>query len=151
MSADILARTLDRCGIKVEILGFTTRTWKGEPVSASSGSARPNPPLRGGSPNCVTSYLGCGHAPAACAQEPGRAARRVSPKENIDGEPWRGLPLFVARPEQRRILVVICRMARRADDATLAANLGDYLERASTGDRLIERRSPVEILPPSAS
>lgn len=62
------------------------------------------------------------------AQEPGPDAARRPPQENIDGEALLGAPPPAARPEARRILVVVS-MAPPADNATLSANPGDYLER----------------------
>lgn len=147
MSADILARTLERCGIKVEILGFTTRTWKG-------GRAREQW-RREGEPVAPGRLGELRHIVYKAADTPWRRARKNLglmlrdgiPKENIDGEAllWAHRRL-VARPEQRRILVVVSDGAP-ADEATLAANPGDYLERhLHEVIAWIERRSPVELL-----
>ena len=147
MSADILARTLERCGIKVEILGFTTRSWKG-------GRARERW-LHDGAPAAPGRLAELRHIIYKAADTPWRRARRNLglmlrdglPKENIDGEAllWAHRRLL-ARPEGRRILVVVSDGAP-ADGATLAANSADYLER-HLHDVIasIERRSPVELL-----
>lgn len=129
MSADILARTLERCGVKVEILGFTTRAWKGgqsrEKWSAEGKPARP------GRLNDLR------HIVYKAADMPWRRARKNLGlmlregilKENIDGEAlmWAHTRLC-SRAEQRRILMVISDGAP-VDDSTLSANLGSYLER----------------------
>lgn len=147
MSADILARTLERCGIKVEILGFTTRSWKG-------GRARERW-LHDGAPAAPGRLAELRHIIYKAADTPWRRARRNLglmlrdglPKENIDGEAllWAHRRLL-ARPEGRRILVVVSDGAP-ADGATLATNSADYLER-HLHDVIasIERRSPVELL-----
>ena len=129
MCADILARTLERCTVKVEILGFTTRAWKGgqsrEKWIAESTPAHP------GRLNDLR------HIIYKSADEPWRRARRNLGlmmregllKENIDGEAlmWAHNRL-IARPEQRRILMVISDGAP-VDDSTLSVNAGNYLER----------------------
>jgi cobaltochelatase CobT len=144
--ADVLARTLERCGVATEILGFTTRAWKG-------GQSR-------------EAWLGEGRAPAPGrlndlrhivykrADEPYRHARRNLGlmmregllKENIDGEAllWAHNRL-IARREERRLLLVISDGAP-VDDSTASANGGAYLEkhlRQVIG--WIEARSPVEL------
>ncbi|MGE4562386.1 MAG: cobaltochelatase subunit CobT [Rhodospirillales bacterium] len=129
MSADILARTLERCGVKVEILGFTTRSWKG-------GSARERW-VNHGKPNNPGRLNDLRHIVYKAADSPWRRSRRNLGlmlregllKENIDGEAliWAHQRLL-ARPEQRRILMVISDGAP-VDDATLSANPGNYLER----------------------
>jgi cobaltochelatase CobT len=147
MSADILARTLERCGIRVEILGFTTRTWKG-------GRAREQWE-RDGQPPAPGRLAEVRHIIYKAADTPWRRARKNLglmlrdglPKENIDGEAllWAHRRLL-ARPEARRILVVVSDGAP-ADDATLSANPGDYLERhLHEVIAWIEQRSPVELL-----
>ncbi|MCS6779924.1 MAG: cobaltochelatase subunit CobT [Geminicoccaceae bacterium] len=129
MSADILARTLERCGVKVEILGFTTRAWKG-------GQAR-EAWLRAGKPHNPGRLNDLRHIVYKPADVPWRRARANLGlmlregllKENIDGEAilWAHGRL-VQRPEQRRILMVISDGAP-VDDSTLSANPGNYLER----------------------
>ena len=129
MSADILARTLERCGVKVEILGFTTRAWKG-------GQSR-EAWLRAGKPANPGRLNDLRHIVYKPADAPWRRARRSLGlmlregllKENIDGEAilWAHHRL-AGRPEQRRILMVISDGAP-VDDSTLSANPGNYLER----------------------
>ena len=129
ISADILARTLERCGVKVEILGFTTRAWKG-------GNAREKW-VADGKPPQPGRLNDLRHIVYKAADAPWRRARRCLGlmlregllKENIDGEAlmWAHNRLL-ARPEQRRILMVISDGAP-VDDATLSANPGNYLER----------------------
>ncbi|MDP8919175.1 MAG: cobaltochelatase subunit CobT, partial [Pseudomonadota bacterium] len=145
--ADILARTLERCGVKVEILGFTTRAWKG-------GQARETW-LQAGKPANPGRLNDLRHIIYKSADAPWRRARKNLGlmmregllKENIDGEAldWAHKRLL-GRPEQRRILMVISDGAP-VDDSTLSVNPGNYLER-----RLrfiineIETRSPVELI-----
>ena len=129
MSADILARTLERCGVKVEILGFTTRAWKG-------GEARERW-VEAGKPKNPGRLNDLRHIVYKPADAPWRRARRNLGlmlregllKENIDGEAllWAHTRLL-GRPEQRRILMVISDGAP-VDDATLSANPGNYLEK----------------------
>ncbi|MGH7000320.1 MAG: cobaltochelatase CobT-related protein, partial [Stellaceae bacterium] len=146
MSADILARTLERCGVKVEILGFTTRAWKG-------GQARERWIAAGKPPN-PGRLNDLRHIIYKAADEPWRRARKSLGlmlregilKENIDGEAliW-AHDRLLARPEQRRILMVISDGAP-VDDSTLSVNPGNYLERhlrEVIGQ--IERSSPVEL------
>ena len=129
MSADILARTLERCGVKVEILGFTTRAWKG-------GQARERWIAAGKPPN-PGRLNDLRHIVYKPADAPWRRARRSLGlmlregilKENIDGEAllW-AHDRLLARPEQRRILMVISDGAP-VDDSTLSVNPGNYLEK----------------------
>ena len=128
MSADILARTLERCGVKAEILGFTTVAWKG-------GKAREQW-VRSGKPEAPGRLNDLRHIIYKSADMPWRRARRNLGlmlrddilKENIDGEAllWAHQRLL-ARREQRRILVVISDGAP-VDDSTLSGNSRDYLE-----------------------
>ena len=146
MSADILARTLERCGVKVEILGFTTRAWKG-------GQSRERW-VTDGRPKSPGRLNDLRHIIYKSADQPWRRVRRNLGlmlregllKENIDGEAllWAHNRLL-ARPEQRRVLMVISDGAP-VDDATLSANPGNYLER-HLRDVIawIESRSPVEL------
>jgi cobaltochelatase CobT len=145
--ADILARTLERCGVKVEILGFTTRAWKGGQSREKWLGA--NKPANPGRLNDLR------HIIYKSADSPWRRARRNLGlmmregllKENIDGEAliWAHNRLL-ARTEQRRILMVISDGAP-VDDSTLSVNSGNYLEkhlRQVIHD--IEQRSPVELI-----
>ncbi len=146
ISADILARTLERCGVKTEILGFTTRAWKGGQARESwLAAGRPPQP---GRLNDVR------HIVYKQADEPWRRAktslglmmREGLLKENIDGEAlmWAHSRL-IARHEDRRILMVISDGAP-VDDSTLSVNSGSYLERhLRQVIGWIETRSPVEL------
>ena len=145
--ADILARTLERCGVSVEILGFTTRAWKG-------GQSREKW-LKEGKPANPGRLNDLRHIVYKSADAPWRRARRNLGlmmregllKENIDGEAllWAHSRL-IARPEQRKILMMISDGAP-VDDSTLSVNPGNYLERHLRGViELIETRSPVELL-----
>lgn len=145
--ADILARTLERCGVSVEILGFTTRAWKG-------GQSREKW-LKEGKPAGPGRLNDLRHIVYKSADAPWRRSRRNLGlmmregllKENIDGEAlmWAHSRL-IARPEQRKILMMISDGAP-VDDSTLSVNPGNYLERHLRGViELIETRSPVELL-----
>ena len=147
MSADILARTLERCGVKVEILGFTTRMWKGG-QSREKWIAANKPP----NPGRLNDLR---HIVYKSADEPWRRARRALGlmlregilKENIDGEAliWAHNRLL-GRSEQRKILMVISDGAP-VDDSTLSVNPGNYLERHLRETiEMIELRSPVELI-----
>ncbi|WP_210493169.1 cobaltochelatase subunit CobT [Microvirga antarctica] len=145
--ADILARTLERCGVKVEILGFTTKAWKG-------GQARESW-LQSGKPANPGRLNDLRHIIYKSADAPWRRARKNLGlmmregllKENIDGEAldWAHKRLL-ARPEQRRIMMVISDGAP-VDDSTLSVNPGNYLERhLRYVIEEIETRSPVELI-----
>ena len=145
--ADILARTLERCGVKVEILGFTTRAWKG-------GQSR-EAWLQGGKPPNPGRLNDLRHIIYKSADAPWRRARRNLGlmmregllKENIDGEAldWAHKRLL-GRTEQRRILMMISDGAP-VDDSTLSVNPGNYLERhLRSVIEEIENRSPVELI-----
>jgi cobaltochelatase CobT len=144
---DILARTLERCGVATEILGFTTRGWKGgQSREAWLAAGRPPNPGR---------LNDLRHIIYKRADEPYRHARRNLGlmmregllKENIDGEAllWAHNRL-IARPEERRILMVISDGAP-VDDSTASANGGSYLERhLRQVIDWIEKRSTVELI-----
>jgi cobaltochelatase CobT len=145
--ADILARTLERCGVKVEILGFTTRAWKG-------GQAREQW-LAAGKPANPGRLNDLRHIVYKTADAPWRRAKRSLAlmmregllKENIDGEAlaWAHKRLL-GRPEQRRILMMISDGAP-VDDSTLSVNSGSYLElHLRQVIEEIELRSPVELI-----
>jgi cobaltochelatase CobT len=145
--ADILARTLERCAVKVEILGFTTRAWKGG-ISRDDWIKAGKPP----SPGRLNDLR---HIIYKAADSPWRRARKNLGlmmregllKENIDGEAlmW-AHQRMMARPEQRRIMMVISDGAP-VDDSTLSVNSGHYLERhLRQVISEIENRSPVELL-----
>ncbi len=147
LCADILARTLERCGVKVEIVGFTTRAWKGGRAKEDwLGAGRPPQPGR---------LNDLRHVIYKAADAPWRRARKNLGlmmregllKENIDGEAllW-AHDRLLGRPEQRRILMAISDGAP-VDDSTLSANPGNYLERHLRAViQWIETRSPVELI-----
>ena len=146
ISADIMARTLERCGVKVEILGFTTRAWKG-------GQSR-EAWLADGKPGAPGRLNDLRHIIYKKADEPWRRARRNLGlmmregllKENIDGEAlmWAHQRLL-ARHEDRRILMVISDGAP-VDDSTLSVNTAGYLEQhLRRVIEWIEKSSPVEL------
>jgi cobaltochelatase CobT len=145
--ADILARTLERCGVKVEILGFTTRAWKGG-QSREAWLAAGKPP----GPGRLNDLR---HIIYKTADAPWRRSKRSLAlmmregllKENIDGEAlaWAHHRLL-GRPEQRRILMMISDGAP-VDDSTLSVNSGCYLERhLRQVIEEIETKSPVQLL-----
>ena len=146
ISADILARTLERCGVKTEILGFTTRTWKG-------GQSREDW-LAAGRPAHPGRLNDLRHIIYKPADEPYRRARKSLGlmmregllKENIDGEAltW-AHSRIIGRPEERKILMVISDGAP-VDDSTLSVNHGAYLDQhLRQVIEWIENRSPVEL------
>jgi cobaltochelatase CobT len=147
VTADILARTLERCGVKVEILGFTTRAWKGgQSRELWQQAGKPTNPGR---------LNDLRHIIYKPADAPWRRARKSLGlmlregilKENIDGEAllWAHDRLLV-RNEDRRIMMVISDGAP-VDDSTLSVNSGSYLERhLRQVISYIETRSPVELL-----
>jgi cobaltochelatase CobT len=145
--ADILARTLERCGVKVEILGFTTKAWKG-------GQSR-EAWLAAGKPPAPGRLNDLRHIVYKTADAPWRRAKRNLAlmmregllKENIDGEAvaWAHSRLL-ARQENRRILMVISDGAP-VDDSTLSVNSGSYLEQhLRQVIEEIETKSPVELI-----
>jgi len=147
ISADILARTLERCGVKTEILGFTTRAWKG-------GQSR-EAWLADGKPQAPGRLNDLRHIIYKQADEPWRRARRNLGlmmregllKENIDGEAlmWAHSRL-IYRPEERCILMVISDGAP-VDDSTLSVNSAGYLEAHLRGViDWIEKVSPVQLV-----
>jgi cobaltochelatase CobT len=146
LCAELLGRALERCGVKTEILGFTTRSWGGGRARAQwLAAGRPVAPGR------ISELL---HVVYKSADEPWRRARSCLGlmlddallKENMDGEAllWAHQRLL-RRPERRRILLVISDGAPR-DDATLEANDAGYLERhLHTVIDGIEARAAVEL------
>ncbi|MEH6632562.1 MAG: cobaltochelatase subunit CobT [Halopseudomonas aestusnigri] len=147
MSADILARTLERCGVKVEILGFTTKMWKG-------GQSREKW-IEQGKPTNPGRLNDLRHIIYKKADAPMRRSRKNLGlmlregilKENIDGEAllWAHNRLM-ARTEHRRIMMVISDGAP-VDDSTLSVNSGSYLEdHLRDAIQHIEKRSPIELL-----
>ncbi len=147
ISADVMARTLERCGVKTEILGFTTRAWKG-------GQSR-EAWLAGGKPSHPGRLNDLRHIVYKKADVPYRHARKNLGlmmregllKENIDGEAllWAHTRLL-ARTEDRRILMVISDGAP-VDDSTLSVNSAGYLEaHLRRVIDWIERQSPVQLV-----
>jgi cobaltochelatase CobT len=145
--ADILARTLERCGVKVEILGFTTRAWKGG-QSREAWLAAGKPPNPGRLNDLRHIVYKAADAPWRRARKNlGLMMREGLLKENIDGEAlnW-AYRRLLARSEQRRILMMISDGAP-VDDSTLSVNAGNYLERHLRWViEEIETRSPVELI-----
>ena len=145
--ADILARTLERCGVKVEILGFTTRAWKGgQSKELWIQEGRPANPGR---------LNDLRHIIYKTADAPWRRAKKSLAlmmregilKENIDGEAlaWAHRRLL-ARPEQRRILMMISD-GEPVDDSTTTANAGQYMENhLRQVIEEIEANSPVQLI-----
>ncbi len=144
---DVLARTLERCQVKVEILGFTTRAWKG-------GQAR-EVWLKEGRPQLPGRLNDLRHIIYKSADAPWRRARENLGlmmkegllKENIDGEAleW-AHRRAVARPEARKILMVISDGAP-VDDSTLSVNAPNFLEKHLRDViALVERRKQVELI-----
>tara|TARA_Y100000590_G_scaffold139438_1_gene159685 strand:+ start:1185 stop:2990 length:1806 start_codon:yes stop_codon:yes gene_type:complete len=145
--ADILSRTLERCSVKVEILGFTTKNWKG-------GKSREkwnveNKPMNPGRLNDLR------HIVYKSADKPWRQSKKNLGlmlkegllKENIDGEAllW-AYKRIANRKEERKILMVISDGAP-VDDSTLSVNSGDYLEKhLKQTVKWIEENSNIEIL-----
>jgi len=147
MSTDILARTLERCGVQVEILGFTTRAWKG-------GASREKW-LSDGKPPAPGRLNDLRHIIYKDAESPWRHARANLGlmlregllKENIDGEGllW-AYSRLMARREQRKIMMVISDGAP-VDDSTLSANQGNYLEEhLRRVIDYIETKTPVQLI-----
>jgi cobaltochelatase CobT len=145
--ADILARTLERCGVATEVLGFTTRGWKGgQSREAWLAAGRPANPGRLNDLRHII-YKRADQAYRHSRRHLGLMMREGLLKENIDGEAllWAHNRL-IARPEERRILMVISDGAP-VDDSTASANGGSYLERhLRQVIEWIERKSPVELI-----
>jgi len=145
--ADILARTLERCAVKTEILGFTTRAWKGGQSREKWLAA--GRPVKPGRLNDLRHIV---YKPADAPwrrtrKNLGLMMREGLLKENIDGEAllWAHARML-ARSEDRRILMVISDGAP-VDDSTLSVNTGNYLERhLRQVIQWIETRSPVELV-----
>jgi cobaltochelatase CobT len=147
LCAELLGRVLERCGIKTEILGFTTRGWRGGRARGQWVTAG-----RPANPGRVTELL---HVVYKAADEPWRRARQCLGlmldsnmlRENVDGEAllWAHARML-GRTERRRILIVVSDGAP-LDDATLDANDPDYLERhLHAVIESIEQHSPVELV-----
>ncbi len=147
LCTDILTRTLERCGVKVEVLGFTTKTWKGGKSRAKW--------IEGGKEKSPGRLNDIRHIIYKKADNPWRRAknnlalmlREGLLKENIDGEAllW-AHSRMVMRSEERRILMVISDGAP-VDDSTLSTNNANYLEdHLRSAIEWIEKRSPIDLL-----
>jgi cobaltochelatase CobT len=145
--ADVLARTLERCGVKVEILGFTTRAWKG-------GMSREEW-LKEGRPQQPGRLNDLRHIIYKSADAPWRRTRpnlglmmkEGLLKENIDGEAleW-AQRRMLARPEARKVLMVISDGAP-VDDSTLSVNPANYLEKHLRDViAMVEKRKQIELI-----
>ncbi len=145
--ADILSRTLEKCSVKVEVLGFTTKNWKGGKSREEWNSK--NKPKNPGRLNDLR------HIIYKSADKPWRQSKKNLGlmlkegllKENIDGEAllW-AFKRISSRKEERKILMVISDGAP-VDDSTLSVNSGDYLEKhLKQTVKWIEENSKIEIL-----
>ena len=147
MCGDILARTLERCAVKVEVLGFTTRAWKGgHSRERWSGDGKPRGPGRLNDLRHII-YKSADAPWRRSRKNLGLMLREGLLKENIDGEAlqW-AYRRLLSRPEHRRILMVISDGAP-VDDSTLSVNPGNYLERhLREVIRDIEARDAVELI-----
>ena len=145
--ADILARTLERCGVKVEILGFTTRAWKGgQSREAWISAGKPASPGRLNDLRHII-YKAADAPWRRSKKNLGLMMREGLLKENIDGEAllWAHERLL-ARPESRQILMVISD-GSPVDDSTQSANAALYLDKhLRQVIEQIETRSPVELI-----
>ena len=145
--ADVLARTLERCNVKVEILGFTTRAWKGgQAREAWLNDGRPQQPGRLNDLRHI--IYKSGDTPWRRARPNlGLMMKEGLLKENIDGEAleWAHRRM-VARPEARKILMVISDGAP-VDDSTLSVNPANFLEKHLRDViEMVEKRRAVELL-----
>ena len=145
--ADILSRTLERCSVKVEILGFTTKNWKGGKSRETwTKSDKPKNPGRLNDLRHII-YKGADTHWRQSKNNLGLMLKEGLLKENIDGEAisW-AFNRIKKRKEERKILMVISDGAP-VDDSTLSVNLGDFLEKhLKKMVKFIESKSDVEIL-----
>lgn len=147
LSADIISRTLERCGVKVEILGFTTKEWKGG--NSYKNWVNAGKPPRPGRLNDIRHII---YKPADTSWRKSRKniglmLKDGLLKENIDGEAilW-ACDRLLSRPEQRRILMVISDGAP-VDDSTLSCNTGSYLDtHLREVIAMVEKQLPVELV-----
>ena len=147
ISTDILVKTLERCGVKVEVLGFTTRTWKGGRLRELwMQNNKPSKPGR------LNELL---HIIYKNADAPFRRSRKNFGlmlkegllKENIDGEAlnW-AYKRIASRPEGRKIIMVISDGAP-VDDSTLSINESNYLDQhLKDSINIIEKKTSIELL-----
>jgi cobaltochelatase CobT len=147
ISADIISRTLERCGVKVEILGFTTKEWKGG--QSYKQWVKDGKPPRPGRLNDLRHiiYKSADMHYRKAAKQLGLMLKDGILKENIDGEAilW-ACDRLLARPEQRRILMVISDGAP-VDDSTLSTNNSNYLDtHLREVIAQVENKLPIELL-----
>ncbi len=147
MCGDILSRTLERCGVKVEILGFTTKAWKGGKSRIKwTEDGKPDNPGRLNDLRHII-YKSADSPLRRCRNNLGLMLREGLLKENIDGESllWAHNRL-ISRPEERRILMVISDGAP-VDDSTLSSNSANFLEdHLRHVIEVIENKSPIKLL-----
>ena len=147
LCADILARTLERCSVKVEVLGFTTKNWKGgKSREAWAKNEKPKYPGRLNDLRHII-YKGADTHWRQAKNNIGLMLKEGLLKENIDGEAisW-AFNRIKKRKEERKILMVISDGAP-VDDSTLSVNSGDFLEKhLKKMVKYIETKSDVEIL-----
>ncbi len=145
--ADVLARTLERCQVKVEILGFTTRAWKGgQSRERWLAQGRPQQPGRLNDLRHII-YKGADAPWRRVRSNLGLMMKEGLLKENIDGEAleWAHRRM-IGRPEQRKILMVISDGAP-VDDSTLSVNAANYLEKHLRDViAMVERKKAVELI-----
>ena len=147
LCADILSRTLERCSVKVEVLGFTTKNWKGGKSRESwTKNEKPKNPGRLNDLRHII-YKGADTQWRQAKNNIGLMLKEGLLKENIDGEAisW-AFSRIKKRKEERKILMVISDGAP-VDDSTLSVNSGDFLEKhLKKLVKFIETKSDVEIL-----
>jgi cobaltochelatase CobT len=147
LCADILSRTLERCSVKVEVLGFTTKNWKGgKSREAWTKNDKPKNPGRLNDLRHII-YKGADTQWRQAKNNIGLMLKEGLLKENIDGEAisW-AYNRIKKRKEERKILMVISDGAP-VDDSTLSVNSGDFLEKhLKKMVKFIETKSDVEIL-----
>jgi len=147
MCADILGRTLERCSVKVEILGFTTRAWRGgQSRERWINEGKPSNPGRLNDLRHIL-YKGADDTWQRSRRNLGLMMREELLKENIDGEAliW-AHNRIVTRPEQRKVLMVISD-GLPVDNSTLLVNPSNYLEQhLKYAIDMVENYSPVELI-----
>ena len=145
--ADILSRTLERCSVKVEVLGFTTKNWKGGKSREKwNSSSKPSNPGRLNDLRHII-YKSADTPWRQSKKNLGLMLKEGLLKENIDGEAllW-AFKRISKRKEERKILMVISDGAP-VDDSTLSVNSGNYLEKhLKKTVKWIEENSNIEIL-----
>jgi cobaltochelatase CobT len=145
--ADILSRTLERCSVKVEILGFTTKNWKGgQSREMWNKNSKPKTPGRLNDLRHII-YKGADNHWRQAKNNLGLMLKEGLLKENIDGEAvsW-AYNRIKKRKEERKILMVISDGAP-VDDSTLSVNSGDFLEKhLKKMVKFIEKKTEIEVL-----